>query len=320
MKNKIFILLIVLSLVVSLCACKNTNQIDSHIEDNYLTFTDSIGNEVILKTKPENVAVCFSSLTDMYITAGGEVNISVGESIERGFVSEDVLLVDSGAGKKIDNELLISYKPDLVIYSADIAAQQESYEIIKNAGINAACFEIDDFDDYLYAFEIMCKITGDNDAYEQYGLDVQNKISKLISSTDTENFGDIDVLYIRCGSSSSATKAKSSSDNFVCRMLKELGVHNIADDAPVLLDGLSLEIIIREDPDYIFFSTMGNRDAAISYMQSVLSESGWSSLTAVKNNNYDFLPKELFQYKPNANWDKAYEYLIGLLNNVSQQQ
>lgn len=311
-----FGVLICVFCLVSGCSSKAAT---NNTEEIYYSFIDSQGNDVVLYEQPKIVAVCFSSLADMYVNAGGEISVSVGESIERGFVGEDVLLVDSGAGKKIDTELLISYEPDLVIYSADIAAQLESYEIICEAGIPAACFEIDSFEDYLYVFGIMCNITGNAEAYKTYGTDLASRIDALIDNFDKELYSEVDILFIRCGSGSSSTKAKNSDDNFVCGMLRELGVHNIADDATVLIDGLNLEIIIQEDPDYIFFSTMGDREAAVAYMESVLAEPGWSSLTAVKEHNYDFLPKDMFQYKPNANWDKAYEYLIGLLNNATKQ-
>ena len=54
------------------------------------------------------------------------------------------------------------------------------------------------------------------------------------------------ILFIRAGSKYSATKAKTAENNFVCVMLKELGTYNIAENAPVLLDGLSQEEILME--------------------------------------------------------------------------
>lgn len=96
-------------------------------------------------------------------------------------------------------------------------------------------------------------------------------------------------------------------------MLKEIGTRNIAENAPVLLDGLSIEEIIDADPDYIFISTMGSESAAKEYMNAVLEEPAWQSLSAVKNGDYVYLPKDLFQFKPNAKWDKAYQYLIDLV-------
>ena len=109
------------------------------------------------------------------------------------------------------------------------------------------------------------------------------------------------------------TKAKTAEDHFACAMLKEMGTYNIAENAPALLDGLSFEEVLSEQPDFIFISTMGKEEAARAYMDSVLVEESWQGLTAVQGGNYAYLPKELFQFKPNARWAEAYRYLAGLL-------
>jgi iron complex transport system substrate-binding protein len=96
-------------------------------------------------------------------------------------------------------------------------------------------------------------------------------------------------------------------------MLKELGTFNIAEKAPILLDGLSTEEILISDPDFILFTTMGDESAGQAYMDSLVSDPVWQTLTAVKEGRVYQLPKELFQYKPNARWAEAYQYLIELL-------
>ena len=96
-------------------------------------------------------------------------------------------------------------------------------------------------------------------------------------------------------------------------MLSELGAYNIADDAPVLLDGLSIEHILEQNPDYIFIATMGDESAARAYMDSVLAQRAWQQLDAVKEGRYTYLPKDLFQFKPNSRWDEAYQYLKDVL-------
>ena len=121
------------------------------------------------------------------------------------------------------------------------------------------------------------------------------------------------ILFIRSGSGESSAKAKTAELHFAAAMLEELGTCNIADNAPVLLDGLSLEEILKEDPDYIFISTMGKEEAARAYMDSVLADSAWQALSAVQEGRVNYLPKDLFQFKPNARWDEAYEYLAEIL-------
>ena len=98
-------------------------------------------------------------------------------------------------------------------------------------------------------------------------------------------------------------------------MISELGAVNIADAAPELCDGLSLEAIITSQPEKMLFSTMGNEQKSREYMDSVLKSEPWQAIDAVKNGDYVYLGKDLFQFKPNARWAEAYkilaEYLYG---------
>ena len=276
------------------------------------TFTDDTGTAVTVPEKPEKVAVLLSSLADLWITAGGEVDITVGESVERGFARENVILVDAGAGKTIDLEGLIAAKPDFVLYSSDLAGQQECADVLRTAGIPAAGFTVETFDDYLRVLKICTDILGTPERYEQYGTVLKAEIDSLIAAAQAQE-RQPDILFVRAGSSAKYTKAKTAENHFVCDMLKDLGTFNIAEKAPILLDGLSTEEILISDPDYILFTTMGDEEAGKNYMESLVTDPVWKALSAVKEGRVYQLPKELFQYKPNARWGDAYSYLIELL-------
>lgn len=275
------------------------------------TFTDAVGTQVTVSPQPQKVAVLFSSFAQIWTLAGGTVSVTVGESIERGFAPEGTALVDSGAGKTIDHELLLAQQPDFIIGSADISAHADACKIAAQAGIPAALFRVDTFDDYLAMLKICTDLTGNAEAYETYGTAVAAQIAALLEAAPKN--ADTQYLFIRAGSQFSSTKAKRSPENFVCRMLDTLGAHNIADDAPLLLDSLSLEEILLRDPDHIFLTTMGDENAAKAYVQELFTQDGWQELTAVKTGNYTFLPKDLFHYKPNHRWDEAYAMLAQIL-------
>ncbi len=281
-------------------------------ETGIYSFSDDTGVRVTLRHAPVRVAVLFSSLAEMWTLAGGEVAVSVGESVERGILSESVVLVDRGAGKQISDELLLASAPDLIIASADIAAQQATVSLAREAGIPAALFHVESFADYARVMGIFTDITQRADLYAKHVTELVFEIEQIKASVDPSVSPRI--LFVRCGSKYSATKAKSAKENFVCAMLEELGCYNIAEKAPLLLDGLSIEEILKENPDYIFFSTMGDEEKAKEYMDGVLKEPLWQSLDAVREGHYTYLPKELFQYKPNARWAEAYRYLNDLLH------
>ncbi|MBQ2830852.1 MAG: ABC transporter substrate-binding protein [Oscillospiraceae bacterium] len=299
------------ALLLTLCACSAV-QSDPHTDAPYYTFTDALGQTVTLTHKPQRVAVLFSSFADLWQTAGGEVAITVGESVERGFADASAILVDDGAGKTINSELLLAAQPDFILCSADIEAQVNTAALMQKAGISSACLRVETFDDYLAALRICTGITGDTDAYRKHGEAVKSRIDALFAALD-EDQPEKRILFIRAGSGAGATKAKTAAEHFAAAMLRELGTYNIAENAPILLDGLSIEEILREDPDYIFISPMGSEEAARAHMDTVLAQSTWQSLTAVQNGCYVYLPKDLFQFKPNARWAEAYEYLIETL-------
>ncbi len=279
--------------------------------DEYYSFTDSTGRKITLTEKPERVAVLFSSYAEMWTLAGGEIHLTVGESVERGFADEGVLLADAGAGKTIDREILVASEPDLVIASADIAAQAELAGYLDTLGIPCALLRVDSFRDYAAAMEHLCAITERRDLYEKNVASVGTEIEKIISSVDKSIAPRI--LFVRCGSSYGATKAKTAEENFVCMMLSELGAVNIADSAPELCDGLSLESILLSQPEKILFSTMGNEKKAKEYMNGVLESEAWQAIDAVRSGDYVYLDKNLFQFKPNARWGEAYKFLAEYL-------
>ncbi len=305
---KRFLLLILCFLLLSGCGTHSSGQ---RSEDTY-SFTDDTGTEVSVPYQPHRVAVLTSSLADLWITAGGQVDITVYETIERGFAGETAVLVDDGAGKTINLELLIASQPDFVLYASDLSGQLECVEILRDAGIPAAGFAVETFEDYLNLLKICTDILETPDRYGEYGIELQNRVDSLVSLAQSQP-QQPDILFVRAGSSAKYTKAKTAENHFVCVMLKELGTYNIAENAPVLLDGLSTEEILLSDPDRILFTTMGDASAGAAYIDSLISDPVWQSLTAVKNGNIHQLPKELFQYKPNSRWDEAYAYLIELL-------
>lgn len=304
-----FVALLLLSVLLSGCTAPATVQTG----EGYYTFSDSTGETVILPQKPEKVAVLFSSFAEVWLLSGGRVSVTVGESVDRGFADENAVLVDAGAGKTVDLERLLAERPDFVIASADIPAQVDACDRLREAGIPCALFRVDTFDQYLAMLKICTDITGDGDAYRRHGEQVAQEIHDILSRVEALDAPRKDILFIRAGSQYSATKAKRAPENFVCIMLEELGAHNIADDAPVLLDGLSQEEILLRSPQHIFLTTMGSEDAARQYIEELFAGPLWREVAAVRNGDYTFLPKELFHFKPNGRWAQAYRYLAECL-------
>lgn len=303
---KFFRGIVLVLLILSLFSCSREEN-----SGGYCSFTDDCGRVISLAEKPARTAVLFSSYAEIWMLAGGETDITVGETVERGFVRDDVILADDGAGKTVNIEVLLASEPDFVIGSADIEAQADAAEILEAAGIPCALFRVESFEDYLGMLKICCDITKNPQAYETYGEAVREEIADILAAVPES--GGKRILFIRAGSSARSTKAKTAEQHFAAAMLEELGAYNIADNAPVLIDGLSMEEIMTENPDAVFITAMGDETAAREYMDSRLTEPEWQALDAVREGAVYYLPKDLFQFKPNHRWSEAYRMLKELL-------
>lgn len=293
---------------VSAASSKAVSDSGSSVQEVFIT--DSEGNSVTVPQDPRVISL-YGSFAEAWVLSGGELVGATQDAIdERGLeLSADTTVV--GTVKHPNLEKILALSPDLVILSADIAPQTELTESLTNAGITWAAFRTDTFSEYKFMMQQFCAITGREDLYQTNVADVEDRINAILEKIPQDGENAPSVLLMRAFAT--GVKAKRD-DNLAGVILKEFGCRNIADDHPSLLEDLSIEQVIADDPDNIFVSTMGDEDEALAYLQeNILSVPTWSGLTAMKNGRYYVLPKELFHNKPNNRWDESYEYLAKIL-------
>ena len=256
------------------------------------------------------MVAAYSSFAESWLLAGGELCGVTQDALEERDLGlpEDTAVV--GTVKEPNAEEIIALEPDLVILAQDIAAQTEVKDVLENAGLACALFQVDTFEDYAFMMEQFTAITGREDLYQQNVTQVGEQIEQA-RATAAQGDSQPQVLLIRAFSS--GIKAKTD-DELAGAILKDLGAHNIADDHPSMLEDLSMEEVIAADPDYIFVTTMGDEQKALDYLNGLIGENpAWSELSAVKEDRYVVLPKDLFHYKPNNRWGESYQYLGEIL-------
>ncbi len=293
------------------CGCAKTSA--PQAGGAYYTFTDDLGKAVTLDAKPQRVISAMGSYAELWLLAGGElVGVTEDAVSERGLQLPDDIKIIGGV-KEPNAEIILSESPDLVLLSTDVEQHVKLDETLTTAKIPHAYFKTDTFDEYLKMLKLCTDINNTPERYKQYGEDIKLQVDNVIqqSLTKAQTDGKPSVLLIR----SMSTKAKAlKSDHPVGRMLLDLNADNIATRHESLLEDLSMETVIGEDPDFIFVITMGDPKKAMETMEKTLMNNpAWNGLGAIKNNRFFVLPKELFQYKPNARWGESYEYLEKIL-------
>lgn len=275
-----------------------------------VSITDSNGSQITLDTSAPRVVAAYGSFAEAWLLAGGELCGVTQDALEQRDLGlpEDIAVV--GTVKEPNAEEIIALEPDLVLLASDITAQADIRDVLENAGLACAFFQVDTFADYAFMMEQLCAVTGREDLYEenvtQVGQQIEEAQANAALSSTRPN-----VLLIRAFST--GIKAKTD-DELAGAILKDLGAHNIADDHPSMLEDLSLEEVIAADPDYIFVTTMGDEQKALDYLNGLIQQNpAWSELSAVKEDRYVVLPKDLFHYKPNNRWGESYQYLGEIL-------
>ena len=275
-----------------------------------ISLTDSNGTQITLHTRTPRVVAAYGSFAEAWLLAGGELVGVTQDALEQRDLGlpEDIAVV--GTVKEPNAEEIIALEPDLVLLASDITTQADIRDVLENAGLACAFFQVDTFADYAFMMEQLCAITGREDLYEenvtQVGQQIEEAQANAALSSTRPN-----VLLIRAFST--GIKAKTD-DELAGAILKDLGAHNIADDHPSMLEDLSLEEVIAADPDYIFVTTMGDEQKALDYLNGLIQQNpAWSELSAVKEDRYIVLPKDLFHYKPNNRWGESYQYLGEIL-------
>ena len=246
----------------------------------------------------------------MWLLAGGKLVASVNDAWDSLDLGLDDSVVKLGAILEPNVELLIASQPDFVIASANTKPDVEMLATLENAGITVAYFDVNNYEDYIAMLDICTDITGRKDLYEKNGVSVRTEVENAKKQIDGSN---PKILLLRAASKN--VKAKGSDGIVSGEILKDLGCVNIADSDSSLLDDLSLEAIVKEDPDFIFVTIQGtNTEAALKNVDTLLkSNPVWNSLTAVKNNRYYVLDKSLYNFKPNERWGEAYQKLADIL-------
>ena len=154
--------------------------------------------------------------------------------------------------------------------------------------------------------------SGREDIYINHVEKIQNKVDEIISKAPTDNNYKAVIMF-----ATAKSITVRDSNTMVGEMLKDLNVINISDSTTAGTDTktFSIEKILQEDPDFVFVQTMGSDLEKITerLKSEALDNPAWASLTAVKEDRYIVLPKDLYLYKPNDRYPEAYDGLAKMI-------
>lgn len=277
-----------------------------------LSVTDDLGRTVAVPQRPQRVAALIGSFADVWFLAGGLETLVA--AADDAWTTFELPLGDGvfrlGGVLHPNLETLLSAEPDLILASCDTAPDVEFLPAFEELNLPALYFRVENLQDYLRMLDICTQITGKPENYAAYGDAVRLQAEAAIARRDETAPS---VLCLRSGGTS--CKAKGSQGTVLGEMLYDLGCRNIADGNRAILEDLSMEAILLEDPDYIFIVYQGasQENAEKAFRDTLESNPAWGTLRAVRENQCFVMERRLYHFKPNAQWGTAYEQLANIL-------
>ncbi|BBH24583.1 hypothetical protein Back11_59280 [Paenibacillus baekrokdamisoli] len=274
-----------------------------------LTVQTSTGSFTLNK-KPRRIVTLASSDTEIIYSLGGSV---VGRPTAIGAVypAEAAAVPEVGSSHGILFEKLATLKPDLVIASPSLKTQQAT---IEKLGAQVMFNSHNTYDEIQASVRLYGRILSQETKAEQLIKGMDKKVDSL---TKPKVKPKTLIVY---GSASSFVIALPTS--YPGNFLELSGGKNVASDFPKMdtmpqYAELSLERIIASNPDLILFITHGDAaEVKASFKKQFETNAAWKSLSAVKNDQFEVLPSDLFAANPGLRAPQAIETINKLLLQV----
>jgi len=286
------------------------NQSTSTVQLNStLTVKTSTGS-FTLKKKPSRIVTLSSSDTEIIYALGSTV---VGRPTAIGAVYPQTAasVPEVGSTHSILFEKLATLKPDLVIASPSLKSQQAT---IERLGAQVMFNLHNSYDEIQNSIRLYGRILGQESKAEQLIKGMDSKVNSLSKPKEKPK------TLIVYGSPGSFVVALPTS--YPGSFLELAGGKNVASSFPKMdtmpqYAELSMERIVAANPDIIMLITHGDAaEVKESFKKQFEGNAAWKSLGAVKNEQFEVLPSDLFAANPGLRAPQAIETMNKLLLQV----
>lgn len=310
MKAKIILIILIINTLILCLGC--SNNIRKPSTDIKTIKLDS--NIYEIPTKPNRVILLTSTLTELWIDAGGIESIVAcplsGKIDKNKQKMLKPLVMDVGVSTSLNAETILNCAPDIVIGLSNYKQNENVKGIIQKSGINYLEVKNDNLNDNFHIFKLFSIILGN----EKYAQDIINQQKKAISTNQEKNRNKtIPKVLMIWGTTNHMLMVtpKSRHGELIFLAGGKNIIQNTQADQELL--PISIEYIIENQPDIILFSNHGDQQKINQMIQKQLLENpSWKNLKAVKKNNIFVLPENIFPINPGLKSVDAIIYLSNI--------
>lgn len=241
-----------------------------------IDLTDGLGREVTLKAIPQRIVSIAPSNTEILFAIGaGDQVVGRDQFSDYPEATKNVTNIGS-AFDKLNTELIVSLKPDLVL-AAEINTPEQVKQL-EDLGITVYYLKNPHTLEELYGnLETVARLTG----HEAETATLVEALKKRVVAVDAKiaTVSSRPSVFYELDSTDPAKPYTAGKDSFVTLLIERAGGSNIAAD----LEGypqMSLEQIVAADPTFII---LGDATWGGVTPEMVAARPGWENLSAVKN-------------------------------------
>lgn len=284
---------------------------DQGKSETFLSFTDDVGHEVTLSSRPQRIIVLSPQLLDLLYAVDG--NAIARATSTGGAVPEEAKSIeDVGNMTSVNTEKLLSLKPDLVMGST--AFHRDLASVLEASGVPLALFNLSTYEDLREKALLFGKLAGTETKASEALAKLQGQIEELTAKVPTGSSPSFIMLNVT--PSSISVQRENTVGLEVANLLH---MNNVAatltpsQKSPTTAP-FSMEKIVELDPDYVFLLIHGAREEGEKIIETDLaSQPAWASLRAVKEQHMAILPSDLLLSNPGFRFNESVEYLAKLV-------
>lgn len=243
---------------------------------------DALGRKLVLPQPATRVVSLAPHLTEVVFAAGAGEQL-VGAVAYSDYPEAAQAVPRVGSYDNVSVESLVALNPDLVLawYSGN---GPEVIKRVEALGLTVYVFESKTMESVAESLRVVGELTG-NEPTAQAAADAF--LQQLSHLRDTYSTRQQISLYYQIWDEPLMTL---NDDHLISDVVKLCGGRNVFADSPVLVSRISVESVIRADPQVIIASGMG--EARPEWLDDWRK---WTSMTAVKNNQLYFVPPDVLQ-------------------------
>lgn len=250
--------------------------------DPEIQLEDSLGRKLVLSQPAMRVVSLAPHLTEVVFAAGAGDQL-VGAVAYSDYPEAAQAVPRVGSYDNVSVESLVALNPDLVLawYSGN---GPELIKRVESLGLKVFVFESKTMESVAESLRVVGTLTG-NEATAAAAADAF--LQQLSHLRDTYSTRQEISMYYQIWDEPLMTL---NGDHLISDVVKLCGGRNVFADSPVLVSRISVESVIRADPQVIIASGMG--EARPEWLDDWRK---WTSMTAVKNKQLYFVPPDVLQ-------------------------